>query len=246
MHRFSTRWIPTLLVGLFLIAGCGGGSNPAAPPDGWETSDTRWWKQGVDTSEVFINLDSLTTMGVVDQPMKLEGGDITRDQFNRAIKQSLIKLYRNNPMIVDSLFEEHAVPKLKGVDLGGNVVGKKGQLKSKIRDKNQKKAYKAITEYFREPQRQSSPDIVWPDSLRSEEYSGVVTVQAHLAVEGEGDKAVARPDAVQVLSGTNPTLDRIALKATTEATWNPAYILKDGEWTPVESWVRFDIPFQMR
>ena len=246
MHRFSTRWIPTLLVGLFLIAGCGGGSNPAAPPDGWETSDTRWWKQDVDTSEVFVNLDSLTTMGIVDQTMQLDGGDVAREQFNAAIKQSLIKLYRNNPMIVDSLFEEHAAPQLEEVDLSGDVVGEKGQLKSKIRDKNQKKAYQAITEHFQEPRRQSSPDIVWPDSLRSEEYSGVVKVQAHLAVEGEGENAVARPDAVQVLSGTDPTLDRIALKATTDATWNPAYIMQDGERTPVESWVRFDIPFQMR
>jgi len=246
MHRFSTRWIPSLLVGLFLIAGCGGGSNPAAPPDGWETSDMRWWKEGVDTSEVFIDLDSLSTMGVVDQTMQLEGGNVTRDQFNAAIKRSLIKLYRNNPMIVDSLFNEYATSQLEDVDLSGDVVGEKGQLKDKILNKNQKVAYKAITEYFREPQRQSSPDIVWPDSLRSEEYYGVVQIQAHLAVEGEGDNATARPDAVQVLSGTNPTLDRIALEATTEATWNPAYTLEDGEWSPVDSWVRFDIPFQRR
>lgn len=243
---FSLRWIAPLFVGFFLIAGCGGGSNPAAPPDGWETSDTRWWKQDVDTSEVFIDLDSLSTMGVVDRTVQLEGGNVTRDQFNAAIKQSLVPLYRNNPMIVDSLFNEYAASQLEDVDLSGNIVGEKGQLKDKILNKNQKVAYEAITEYFREPQRQSSPDIVWPDSLRSEEYSGVVKIQAHLAVEGEGDNAVARPDAVQVLSGTNPTLDRIALKATTEATWNPAYILEDGEWTPVDSWVQFDIPFQMR
>jgi len=242
---FSTRWMVTLLVGFFLIAGCGGGNNPAAPPDGWETSDLRWWKAGVDTSEVFVNLDSLSTMGVVDQTMQLGGGDVTQDQFNVAIKQSLIRLYRNNPVVVDSLFEEHAAPLLEEVNRSG-VVGKEGQLKSKIRDKNQKKAYEAIAKHFREPQRQSAPDIVWPDSLRSEEHSGVVQVQAHLAIEGEGSDAVARPDAVQVLSGTNPTLDRIALRATTGATWDPAYITEDGEQTPVESWVRFDIPFQTR
>jgi hypothetical protein len=243
---FSIRWMATLLVGFFLIVGCGGGSNPAAPPDGWETSDARWWKQDVDTSEVFVDLDSLSTMKVVDRSVQLQGGSISRDQFNAAIKQSLVKLYRNNPMIVDSLFNEYAAPQLEDVDLSGNIVGEKGQLKDKILNKNQKVAYQAITEYFREPQRQNSPDIVWPDSLRSEKHSGVVKVQAHLAVEGEGDNAVARPDAVQVLSGTNPTLDRIALKATTQASWNPAYVLEDGEWTPVDSWVRFDIPFQMR
>lgn len=244
---FSTRFFATLLVGMFLVAGCGGGSNPAASPDGWETTNTRWWKAGVDTSQAFPDLDSLTTMGVTDQKMSMmESGQVTREQFNAAIKQSLVKLYRNNPMLVDSLFEEYAAPQLEDVDLSGDIVGDQGQLKSKLLNKNQKKAYEAITEYFREPQRQNSPDIKWPDSLRSEEHSGVVKVQAHLAVEGEGENAVAQPDAVQVLSGTHPTLDKIALKATTEATWKPAYVLEDGEWTPVDSWVRFDIPFQMR
>lgn len=243
----STRWIPTVLVGLFLIAGCGGGSNPAAPPDGWQTTDSRWWKDGVDTTEAFPNLDSLTTMGVVDQRARLEsGGDVSREQFNRAIKQSLLPLYRNNPMVVDSLFEEYAAPQLEGVDLSGDVVGEQGQLREEILNKNQKVAYEAITEYFREPQRQKSPDITWPDSLRSEAYTGIVKLQVRLAVEGEGDNAVARPDAVEIMSGPNATLNKIAAKATTQATWEPAYILRDGNWTPTESWVRFDVPFQMR
>jgi len=125
-------------------------------------------------------------------------------------------------------------------------VGEKGQLKSKILNKNQKKAYEAITEYFREPQREGSPDIVWPDSLRSEEYTGVVKLQVHLSPEGSGDNAVARPDAVLIRSGPNPTLNKIAAKATTQASWEPAYLLKNDNWTPVESWVRFDVPFQMR
>jgi hypothetical protein len=243
----STRWISTFLVGLFLLAGCGGGSNPAAPPDGWQTTDARWWAEGVDTSRAFPNLDSLTTMGVLDRRMQLEpGGTVSREQFNRAIKQSLLPLYRNNPMVVDSLFEEYATPQLEGVELGSDIVGERGQLKSEVLNKNQKTAYEAITEYFREPQREQSPDITWPDSLRSEEHTGIVSLQVHLAVEGEGDNAVARPDAVQIMSGPNPTLNRIAAKATTQATWEPAYLLANGSWTPTESWVRFDVPFQMR
>jgi hypothetical protein len=245
---FSTRFFATLLVGIFLVAGCGGGSNPAAPPDGWETTEMRWWKSGVDTSQVFPDLDSLPTMGVIDEEMStMESGQVTNEQFEAAIKKSLIKLYRNNPMIVDSLFEEYAAPQFEDVDLSGDIVGNQGTLKSKILNENQKMAYEAITEYFREPQRQKSPDnIIWPDSLRSEENSGVVKLQVHLTVEGEGDNAVARANAVEVLSGTDPTLNRIAMKAATEATWQPAYVLEDDSWTPVESWVRFDIPFQMR
>ncbi len=245
---FSTRWIPILLVGFFLVAGCGGGSDPTAPPDGWQTTETRWWQEGVDTSQVFPNLDSLTTMGVVDQKMSVVGGgEVTQEQFLVAIKQSLLPLYRNNPTVVDSLFEEYAAPKLKDVDLSGNIIGKKGQLKSKILNKNQKRAYEAITEYFREPQREQSPDdIRWPDSLRSKEHAGIVELQVHLSPEGEGDNAVARANAVEVLSGTHPTLNKIALKAATNATWEPAYVLRDGNWTPIESWVRFNVPFQMQ
>lgn len=229
------------------MVGCGGGGNPAAPPDGWEAAEARWWKEGVDTSEVFPNLDSLTTMGVVEgAPTLQQGGTVSREQFNAAIKRSLVNLYRNNPMIVDSLFEEHAAPQFEDVELSADIVESGGQLKSKVLNKSQKRAYEAITEHFREPQRQNSPDILWPDSLRSEEHAGIVTVQAHLAVEGEGDNVVSRPNAVMVVSGTNPTLDKIAMKATTQATWEPAYLRKEGEWTPIDSSVRFDVPFQMR
>jgi hypothetical protein len=208
----------------------------------------RWWKQGVDTAQVFPNLDSLSTMGVAEQGARLgQGSDVSQEQFKAAIKQSLLRLYRNNPVIVDSLFEAHAVPKLENVDLSGNIIGENGQLKSEILNKNQKVAYEAISEYFREPQRQQSPDnIIWPDSLRSEEHAGIVELQVHLKPEGSGDNVVARANAVEVLSGPHPTLNKIALKAATDATWQPAYVLKDGNWTSVESWVRFDIPFQMR
>lgn len=243
-----TRWIAAIVTGVFLIVGCTGGGNPAAPPDGWQTSEMRWWAPGVDTSHVFPNLDSLTTMGAIDSDVDPIGsGQVTRQQFNAAIKESLIQLYRNNPTIVDSLFEEYAAPQLEDVNLGGDILGDQGQLESKILNKNQKAAYEAINEYFREPQREQSPDnIIWPDSLRSEEHAGVVALQVHLSVEGQGDNAVSRPDAVEVLSGTHPTLNRIAMKAATNAAWEPAYLLQDGSWTPVESWVRFDIPFQMR
>jgi len=186
-------------------------------------------------------------MGVLDQEARLgQRSTVSRAQFNAAIKKSLVELYRNNPMVVDSLFEEYATPQLEDVDLSGDIVGEKGQLRSKILNKNQKRAYEAITEYFREPQREASPDISWPDSLRSEEYSGIVKLQVHLTVDGEGENAVSRADAVEVLSGTNPTLDKIAMKAATNATWQPAYLLEDDSWTPIESWVRFNVPFQMR
>jgi len=247
---FSTRNLATAFVGvLFLfVVGCGGGNDPTAPPDGWQTSDMHWWAEGVDTSAVFIDLDSLSGMGVENAEVQLSAsGNVTQEQFQAAIKRSLLPLYRNNPMVVDSLFGEYAAPQLEEVDLSGNVLQSNGELQSDLLNKNQKVAYEAITEYFREPQREQSPDnIPWPDSLRSEEYSGVVQLQVHLATEGEGENATSRADAVEVLSGPHPTLNRIALKAATRATWQPAYVLEDGNWTPTESWVQFNIPFQMR
>ncbi|MEF8816102.1 MAG: hypothetical protein V5A20_04655 [Salinibacter sp.] len=246
----STRSIAAAFAGvLFLfVVGCGGGSSPTAPPDGWQTSDMHWWAEGVDTSAVFINLDSLSGMGVENAEVQLSAsGDVTQEQFQAAIKRSLLPLYRNNPRVVDSLFGEYAAPQLEEVDLSGEVLQSSGELKSDLLNKNQKVAYEAITEYFREPQREQSPDnIPWPDSLRSDEYSGVVQLQVHLAVEGEGENATSRADAVEVRSGPHPTLNRIALKAATQATWQPAYVLEDGNWTPIDSWVQFDIPFQMR
>jgi hypothetical protein len=216
--------------------------------DFWRTTETRWWQVDVDTSQVFPNLDSLTTMGVVSQQMStMQGREFTRGQFNVAIKESLLRLYRNNPAIVDSLFEEYAKPQLEGVNLSESLTGKNGQLKPRILNENQIKAYQAITEYFREPQREKFPDrIIWPDSLRSEENTGIVKLQVHLTVEGNGENAISRADAVELLSGTNPTLNKIAIKAATNATWQPAYLLKNDRWTPIESWVRFNVPFQMR
>lgn len=233
------RWIATVLTGLFLVLGCSGGGNPAAPPDGWQTTDTRWWKDGADTSKVFHNLDSLTSMGVVEETTKLApGSEVTQETFNAAIKRSLIRLYRNNPMIVDSLFEEYAAPKLEGVDLGGDLFSDNGQLKPKILQGNKKKAYEAITEYFREPQRQKgASNIPYPDSLRrDEEASGEVELQVHIDTSG----AV---NAVEVTRSVHPTLDAIAMKAATRTQWEPAYVLVDGEWKPRPAWVRFPITF---
>lgn len=235
---FMMRWTATLLTGFLLLIGCSGGGNPAAPPDGWQATETRMWEEGVDTAEVFKNLDSLSTMGVVDARPKIStSGDVSHDQFVAAIKQSLLKLYRNNPALVDSLFKKHAAPQLEDVDLSGDVVGEGGQLKPDLLQKNKKTAYEAITEYFREPQRKEGADLVYPDSLRrDEEASGEVQLQVHIDSSGS-------VDAVQVLRGAHPTLDAIAMKAATKTVWEPAYQLVDGEWQGRSSWARFSVNF---
>jgi len=236
---FSTRWIATILTGFLFVLGCSGGGDPTAPPSGWQTAEMRMWKEGVDTSEVFRNLEDLDVMGVTGGVQKVApGSNVSQTQFTAAIKRSLVKLYRNNPTAVDSLFEEYARPKVENADLSGEVMTDKGKLKPQLLQGNKKKAYEAITEYFREPQRQEAPsNITYPDSLRTdEEASGEVELQVHIDTSG----AV---DAVEAIRSVHPTLDAIAMNAATRTSWEPAYVLDGQAWEPVQSWTRFSVPF---
>lgn len=232
-----SRWIAPLLAAFLVLTGCGGGGDPSAPPSGWNATETRMWAEGVDTSEAFQNLEDLTAMGLMGEGLALEQGGLSQEQFQLAIKQSLLELYRNNPPVVDSLFEEYAVSKLEGADLSG-AVEEGGALAPKLQQKYQKAAYDAVTEHFREPQQEEGASgIEYPDTLQTEEAAGTVDLQARVDTSGS-------VDAIEVVKGTHPTLDAIAMRAAaTGSAWEPAYLLQDDEWTPVPSWVRFSVPF---
>jgi TonB family protein len=235
----APRWIATTLTGLLLLlAGCGGGgSNPAAPPSGWNATETRMWAPNVDTSAVFQNMSSLEAMGVLGGEMTLSTGSISQEQFRKAVKQSLVELYRSNPTIVDSLFEEHAVPVLQDADLGGDVV-EDGEIKQKVLDKYRKKAFQAVQDHYEQPMiQQGITGLPYPDSLRTEENSGRVEVQVHVTADGT-------VDAVEVIEGTHPVLDAIIMRAAaTETTWNPAYVTEDGQQTAYPGWGRLSTNF---
>lgn len=237
----ATRWIAIALTGLLFMFGCGE-DDPTVPPSDWEGTETRWWQEDVDTSEVFRNLEDLTTMGIVDEEELTlsQGGSITQEQFENAIKQSLLRLYRNDPETVDSLFEEYAAPQLQDADLSGDVVQSDGEIDSKLLQEYKKTAYDAINEHYREPQsKESVSGLPYPDSLRTEETSGEVILQAHINTDG-------RVDAVEVVQSVHPVLDAIAMRASaTQTTWEPAYVLRDGEWEPSGSWVRSTVPYRM-
>jgi hypothetical protein len=232
-----SRWIPAILASALLLVGCSGGEDPAAPPSGWQATDTRMWSEDLDTSRVFRNLENLTTMGIADDELSLSPGEISQEQFRDAIKRSLVRLYRNNPEVVDSLFEAHAVDVLAEADLGEDAVQEGGQLKPKLLQTYKKNAYESITEHFREPEREEGADLVYPDSLRqSEEASGSVELQVHIDTSG----AV---NAVEAIQTAHPTLDAIAMKAATQTVWEPAYVMRDGAWVPETSWARFSVNF---
>jgi len=236
----ATRWISTTLAGLLLVlAGCGGGGgDPAAPPSGWEASETRMWKEEVDTSKVFRDLNSLSSMGVLGEDFALSAGGVDQAQFEKAIKQSLENLYRTNPAIVDSLFEEHAASQLEDADLSGAVV-KDGQIKPKLLNEYKNKAFKTIKDHYRQPQLQEGVSgITYPDSLRTQENSGRVELQMHVDSTGT-------VNAVEVIEGTHPTLNAIAMKAATGTTWEPGYVRQGAgeEWQPRPGWGRSPINF---
>lgn len=234
----ASRWIATTLTGLLLIlAGCGGGGgDPSAPPSGWNATETRMWSPDVDTSQVFRNLSDLSTMGILEEEVTLSSGSVTQEQFQKAVKRSLVELYRSNPTIVDSLFEEHAVPVLQEADLSDAVEG--NELKDKFLEKNKQKALKAIDKHYEQPIIQEGiTGLPYPDSLRTEENSGRVEVQVHVTESGE-------VDAVEVIEGTHPTLNAIIMRAAaTETTWNPAYVTEDGNQVAYPGWGRLSTNF---
>ena len=235
----AARWIAPLFVGLFFfLAGCsGGGTGPAEPPSGWEATETRMWKTGVDTSMVFRDMQNLSEMGVLGTEFALTSGGISPAQFESAIKRSLMKLYRSNPVLVDTLFERHAAPKLQGADLSSPV--EDGKLKPELLNKYKKRALKSIRENYQRPQlKKGISNIAYPDSLRRRDVSGTVTLQMHVDTSG----AV---DAVEVVNSVHPTLDAIAMKAATRTTWEPAYEMVDREWQPREGWGRSPISFRV-
>src|SRR5690606_3648737 len=105
----------SLLVAFGLAAGLAGlfgacATEPAdlGPPPGWAADGTRWWRDGVDTTGLYRDLETLEAMGVAREPLTYAAdqsiamrGDIGRAQLERAVKNSLIRLYRNQPAVVD-------------------------------------------------------------------------------------------------------------------------------------------------
>lgn len=220
-----------LACGLLLTA-CSSGPNPAKPPSGWETADGKWWKSGVDTSAIFRNLEDLKAMGIVDaRTVSIAPGQISRDQVNQAVKTTLLALYRHDPETIDSLYTERAKPIVDDFSLDGDV-------REKVRTEFKSKAYETINKMYREPRRTNDGTaLVYPDSLRSSETSGTVELQVYVNEDG-------KPAGIEVLESVHPTLDAIAMRATTQMEWQPAFLQVDREWVPQGSFVRFGVGFR--
>lgn len=226
-----------LALPLFLMA-CGGGGDETETPDGWEHAGTRWWLAGADTSNAFRNLDDLQAMGVLPDVVYASNRDIAsqqtirRDQLEAAVKRSLVRLYRNQPEIVDSVFSQAAVPILEQIDLQGSP--------EELVERAKARAYQAIRKHFREPlpalELGEDVPVPYPDSLRDRGVAGAVRMQVRVDEEGQ-------PVAIELVEGVHPVLNAIAVRATTFMRWQPAYLLQRNTWQAIPSWSRFTIRF---
>lgn len=233
-----------VVLSLVLVAGGVSACTPTStyrpgPPDGWVAEGTRWWKPGVDTSKAFRNLESLSTMRVKNAEIVYSTSmslarqkDLALRQLSRAVKVSLMPVFRNHPEVVDSLFERHAVPRLMEANLS--------TAPDRLVDKYKKETYRILARHFREPRAVvklgEDVPIAYPDSLREAGVGGRVPLQIYVDKEG-------LPVAIALLESAHHVLDDIAMKAATQARWQPAYLLVVGKSEPIESWVRLTIPF---
>lgn len=213
---------------------------PTTIPKGWDGNSTYWWQIAADTTHAFRRLETFSEMGISGSHLlsaTLDGTQtadrqLARLKFSQYVKESLIELFRNEPQIVDSLYEKYVVPKMVDLQLDGDV---RPQVKT-----YQREAYRLIARHFRYPRATTKlgtdiPVLV-PDSLKEKPISGAVLIQLALNKEGV-------PIALYKLEGIHPTLDRIAMQAMTQMRWQPAYLLRGSRSVAVPSWTRMNVRF---
>ena len=221
------------------FVGCGGEAEQLGQvPEGWERDAGKWWMAGTDTATAFRAMGDLQEMGVASDMVYASNAELARqsslqrNQLTEAVKRALVRLYRNEPQVVDSLFDQVVTPLLDKATLQGDP--------DEIVEAYKKRAYQALRRHFREPspRLQLGTDIAvpYPDSLRRKGVTGAVRMQVRLDREGN-------PVAVELIEGLHPVLNDIALRATTEMRWQPAYLLRRNDWEAIPSWARFNIHF---
>ncbi len=218
---------PVLLT--LLLAACGETAADLGPPEGWEAEGDRWWQTDVDADLAFRDLSGFETMGLGGRPDGLrDEGPVVRN-----VQRRFLKLYRNHPEVVDSIFGAAVVPLVDAEARPGDA--------DEVRDELVRQVNRRIHEAFYPPQplrseREDNP-IVVPDSLQGR-ISGTLELQVYLDADG-------RPLAIEKLQGIHPTFDALAMRNYAERTWQPGYLvargLGDDGRKPVPSWVRTDL-----
>lgn len=243
LKRFRLPVVLALaLSGSLALSGCQSGGPPdLGAPSGWETSadGMQWWQADTDTTGLFRDLTTLAAMNVAgENKVYVAGRNVSAQQevmeirLQRALKRQLIRIYRNQPEIVDSLFLAYVAPDLSVAKYERDTEAELQRLK--------KQGYSTIRSHFREPTTVknlgSDIPISYPDSLQEAGISGSVHIQAY--VDGEG-----KPLVLELIEPVHPVLDAIALQAMTQMQWNPAYLNRSFGWKAIPSWARFRVTF---
>jgi hypothetical protein len=232
--------IVSALLVIILVSGCREPENiPLDIPAEWQADGNRWWHAGTDTTIAFRNLETLHSMGIEgSEPAGYEIGTgdfvdaAARQRLVLYVKEGLIQLFRNQPEIVDSLFELHVVPKMANAELRGDA--------RPVINAFKKEGYRILARHFRQPYSLTKLGVdvplQFPDSLRFKDIQGEVFLQVYISDKGE-------PVAIEQIRGIHPTLDRIAIRAMTEMRWQPAYVVKGLKSPAIPSWARYSVRF---
>lgn len=239
----ATVCLILMCCGALLVAGCSE-ERPTGPPSDWQAVDGRWWKDDVDTSRAFQDMESLEDMQI-DRPDEVYSGggglapqqEAATAQLTRSVQEELLAFYRKKPEAIDSLFSEYVQPMIAEEVQNGRVdrSDPDGEV-DRLRDEG----YETLREHFRGAQSTldlgSDVPVHYPDSLRDQGVGGRVEMQVYINAEGE-------PVAVRLLEGVHPALNESAMRAATQMRWQPAYLLEGNSWEPTSSWVRYTVSF---
>jgi TonB family protein len=235
MRQFSYSLLSTFLVATLLFAAGCGGNDPTAPPDGWETAEDRWWRAEADTAEAFRDLSDLSEMGIledVDSQMAVEGGQVSGEDFLKAVKREMTDFYKSNPALIDSLFEQEAVAALGTEPRTGTV---EDTLDTAVQE-----ARNLLNDYYQRPQVQEQSSVTYPRDLYEQGVEGNVELQVRVNTSGE-------PTAIRLVESVHPELDAIAMRSAALMQASPARVRynQNDEWEDIEGWIHFDVPFQV-
>jgi hypothetical protein len=223
-----------LLLALLPLAACQTADSGSALPDGWSQDGNRFWAAGVDTTGLFPDLETPESMGII--------ADTTFDERDRAgwvarnLKRRMLALYRNQPQLVDSVFEARIPTMIAERDLGGALGPVVDEMERPVRNALLEGFYPSTGTVLAFGKDIDPP--VFPDSLAAQMEGARVKTQVALGADGFAD-------AVLILEPTHPTLEQLAVDVIARQKWNAGYVTAENtnrrDRTP--SWVRYNVLF---
>lgn len=203
------------------LAACGQAPE-LGPPDGWQGTDTRWWKPGTDTTVAFRDLSTLEAMGIAP----------AEDDFAAWVQEQLLPIYRSGPETVDSVFVAGFAPELSPPAGGFNFQSEASALANTVK--------RDFYQRYNNAQKIAGDGIAVPDSLQN--VSGEVTLQVYVDRDSQ-------PVAVQLLEGTGTALDQMAMRDAALASYTEAWVRPtrgQSAGVKIPSWVRVTQSFGTR